>query len=53
MLLNCMPFQSLVGGLIYVAKTRPDVSFAISDVARFMSCWGAMHFKAALRILMY
>ena len=48
-----LPYQSLVGGLIYVAKTRPDVSFAISDVARFMSCWGAKHFKAALRILMY
>ena len=24
-----LPYQSLVGGLIYVAKTRPDVSFAI------------------------
>ena len=48
-----LPYQSLVGGLIYVVKTRPEVSFAISDVARFMSCWGARHFKAALRILMF
>ena len=48
-----LPFQSLVGGLIYAAKTRPDVAFAISDVARFMNCWGVDHFKAALRILRY
>ena len=48
-----LPYQSLVGGLIYVVKTRPEVSFAISDVVRFMSCWGARHFKAALRILMF
>ena len=48
-----LPFQALVGSLIYVSKTRPDVAYAISNVARFMSCWGVVHFKAALRILMY
>ena len=48
-----LPFQALVGSLIYVSKTRPDVAYAISNVARFMSCWGVVHFKAALRILTY
>ena len=48
-----LPFQALVGSLIYVSKTRPDVAYAISNVARFMSCWGVIHFKAALRILKY
>ena len=48
-----LPFQALVGGLIYVTKTRPDVAYQISDVARFMSKWGVEHFKAALRILRY
>ena len=48
-----LPYQSLVGGLIYACKTRPEVAFAISDVARFMNCWGVDHFKAALRILRY
>ena len=48
-----LPFQSLVGGVIYVVKTRPGVSFAITDVGRFMSCWGARHFKAAFRILTF
>jgi hypothetical protein len=48
-----LPFQELVGCLIYITKTRPDVAYAISDVARFMSNWGVDHFKAALRILRY
>jgi hypothetical protein len=43
----------LVGSLIYVSKSRPDVAFAISDVARFMSKWGKAHWKAAMRILRY
>ena len=48
-----LPFQALVGSLIYVSKTRPDVAYAISNVARFMSEWGLVHFKSALRILRY
>ena len=40
-----LPFQALVGGLIYVTKTRPDVAYQISDVARFMSNWGVEHLK--------
>jgi hypothetical protein len=48
-----LPFQSLVGGLIYTVKTRPDVAYHVSDVARFMSNWGVEHFKAAMRILRY
>ena len=48
-----LPMQQLVGGLIYANKTRPDVAYAISDVARFMSKWGVEHFKRALLILKY
>jgi hypothetical protein len=48
-----LPFQALVGGLIYAVKTRPDIAFAVSDVARFMNCWGVAHFRAAKRILRY
>ena len=48
-----LPFRQLVGALIYVTKTRPDVSFNVSDVARFMSNWGKPHFLAAMRILRY
>lgn len=48
-----LPFQCVVGGLIYTVKTRPDVAYHVSDVARFMSDWGVEHFKAAMRILRY
>jgi hypothetical protein len=48
-----LPYQALLGSLIYCAKTRPDAAFAISDAARFMSCWTAVHFNAAMRILRY
>ena len=48
-----LPFQELVGALLYVTKTRPDVAYAVSDISRFMSKWGVSHFKAALRVLRY
>lgn len=48
-----LPYQALLGCLIYCAKTRPDVAYAISDAARFMSCWDSEHFNAAMRILRY
>jgi hypothetical protein len=48
-----LPYQALLGCLIYCAKTRPDVVYAISDAARFMGCWGCEHFDAAMRILRY
>jgi hypothetical protein len=48
-----LPYQSLVGSLIYACKTRMDVSYAVSNVARYMSCWGEMHYEAALRVLTY
>ena len=48
-----LPMRQLTGGLIYVNKTRPEVAYAISDVARFMSKWGVEHFKRALLILKF
>ena len=44
---------ALVGALIYTIRTRFDVSYAISDVSRFMSKWGVEHYKHAIRILEY
>ena len=48
-----LPYQELLGCLIYATKTRPDACFAISDCARFMSNWGKQHFKSAMKILRY
>ena len=34
---NQRQFRSLIGGLIYLTHTRPDISFSVGVVSRFMS----------------
>ena len=46
-------FRSLVGGLLYLAATRPDILFAVNLLSRFMHSPGETHFKAAKRVLRY
>ena len=46
-------YQRLVGKLIYLAHTRPDISFAVNMVSQFMHSPGPEHNEAALRILRY
>ena len=50
---NKLQFQELVGCLIYANMSRPDIAYAISNVARFMGGWSKEHYDAALRILTY
>ncbi|GKC26312.1 integrase [Tanacetum coccineum] len=46
-------FRSLVGRLIYLTHTRPDLTYAVGIVSRFMHCPSKQHFGAAKRILRY
>lgn len=46
-------FRSLVGGLIYLTHTRPDIAFSVGVVSRFMQNPTKHHFGAAKRILRY
>lgn len=46
-------YQRLVGRLIYLSHTRPDIAFAVSMVSQFMRSPGPKHFKAVYRILRY
>lgn len=46
-------FQQLVGKLIYLTHTRPDIGFAVSMVSRFMSNPSETHMDAVMRILQY
>eukprot|EP00961_Rhodomonas_salina_P116658 1570053-Rhodomonas_salina.1 len=47
-------YQQLISGLMYAAVlTRPDISFAVNQCARFMSNPGPEHIAAAKRILRY
>eukprot|EP00253_Pinus_taeda_P020646 PITA_20646 len=46
-------YCQLVGNLLYLTHTRPDLSFAVGLVARFMQTPRESHWKAAKRILRY
>ncbi|XP_058180972.1 uncharacterized mitochondrial protein AtMg00810-like [Rhododendron vialii] len=46
-------YQRLVGRLIYLAHTRPDVTYAVSVVSQFMHDPRASHLDAVYRILRY
>jgi hypothetical protein len=43
----------VVGSLIWLCKTRPDISFSVSQCARYMSCHTERHDRAVKRILGY
>jgi hypothetical protein len=47
------PYLKIVGSLIWLLKTRPDIAFAVSQVARHMSDNCKRHHKAVIRILGY
>ncbi|XP_016567302.2 uncharacterized mitochondrial protein AtMg00810-like [Capsicum annuum] len=44
-------FRSLVGGLIYLTYTRPDIAFSVGVVSRFMQQPPKVHYDAAKKIL--
>jgi hypothetical protein len=46
-------YQRLVGKLIYLTVTRPDISFAVSLVSQFMHAPRTTHLEAVDRILRY
>ena len=46
-------YRQLVGSLVYLTHTRPDISFAVSVVSRFLSSPKVPHWIAAKRILRY
>ena len=46
-------FRSLVGSLLYLTATRPDLMYAASLLSRFMQSPSEAHFAAGKRILRY
>ncbi|KAK3037954.1 hypothetical protein RJ639_030659 [Escallonia herrerae] len=50
---NTSRYQKLVGKLIYLSHTRPDIAFAISLVSQFMHSPHEEHLEAIYRILRY
>ncbi|XP_044475741.1 secreted RxLR effector protein 161-like [Mangifera indica] len=46
-------YRSLMGCLMYLTATRPDIMFVVSLLSRFMHCATEVHFKVAKRVLRY
>jgi len=46
-------FRSLVGSLIYLTNSRPDILYSVSIISRFMKNPNKLHLAAAKRILRY
>ncbi|GKV11936.1 hypothetical protein SLEP1_g23148 [Rubroshorea leprosula] len=53
LLSNPQPYRVLVGSLIYLTITRPDIAFAVGLVSRFMQAPRKPHLEAAKKILKY
>lgn len=48
------PYQELLGSLMYLCvTTRPDISFAVSYLSQFNSCYTEFHWMQAKRIVRY
>ncbi|CAA6673584.1 unnamed protein product [Spirodela intermedia] len=50
---NKESFQRLIGKLIYLNHTRPDVAYAVSSLSQFMNDPREIHLQAAYRIVEY
>jgi len=46
-------FRSLVGGLIYLTHTRPDIAFSVGVISRFMQQLSKLHYGAAKKVMRY
>ncbi|KAL0536061.1 hypothetical protein IC582_024993 [Cucumis melo] len=46
-------FRSLIGCLMYLTATRPDILNAVSILSRFMHCASELHLKTTKRVIRY
>ena len=51
---EALPYRELIGSLMYLAIcTRPDISFAVSYLSQYNTCFNSSHWTAAKRVLRY
>jgi hypothetical protein len=49
-----LPYREAVGTLLWLSLgTRPDISYAVSQVAKFNDCYGEKHWEAVKKIFRY
>ncbi|XP_031377996.1 uncharacterized protein LOC116193313 [Punica granatum] len=46
-------YRSLIGCLMYLTATMPDIMFAVNVLSRFLSCASEAHMVAAKRVIRY
>ena len=46
-------YQQLIGRLIYLAHTRPDIAYSMSLISQFMHDSREIHLQATYRVLHY
>ena len=46
-------YHQLVGGLIYLATTRPNINFVVGMLLRLVKCHRETHWNATKRVLWY
>jgi hypothetical protein len=52
-LLDATLYRQLVGSLVYLIVTRPNISYAVHIVSQFMAAPQSLHYATVLRILRY
>ncbi|KAI3412713.1 uncharacterized protein J3R85_017059 [Psidium guajava] len=50
---NVTRYQTLVGSLVYLTISRPDIAYAVHIVNQFVAAPRTVHYAAVLRILRY
>jgi transposase InsO family protein len=51
---KAVPYQELIGCLLYLSiNTRPDISYAVSFLSQYNSCYTTTHWKLAKRLVSY
>ncbi|GKV22643.1 hypothetical protein SLEP1_g32495 [Rubroshorea leprosula] len=50
---NPTRYRQLVGSLVYLTTTRPDIAYAVHIVSQFMDAPHSTHYAAMLRIIRY
>lgn len=50
---DAMKYKRLVGQLIYLTITRPDISYHVHILSQFMTSPTNIHWQAALKLVIY
>ena len=53
LLTDPVKYRRLVGQLIYLTVTRPDIAFSVRTLSQYIQIHGKPHWDAAIRVLKY